>query len=56
MTAGAVLASQLRQAYTGLFLADEDAHDLSVVYINLPATREAAVYDAIFKSIREHLL
>lgn len=27
-----------------------------VVYINLPTTRDAAVYDAIFKSIREHLL
>lgn len=26
------------------------------IYINLPATREIAVYDAIFKSIREHLL
>lgn len=26
------------------------------VYINLPATRDIAVYDAIFKSIREHLL
>lgn len=26
-----------------------------VVYINLPATRDVAVYDAIFKSIREHL-
>src|SRR6266508_697625 len=125
-TAGAVLARQLRQAYKGLFLADEQAHDLSVedlkgklssltgkdqsviqkmastfktlagiadfkqaveppravpleepvespaleqvtprptglafahtIYINLPATREVAVYDAIFKSIREHLL
>jgi hypothetical protein len=125
-TAGAVLARQLRQAYKGLFLADEHANDLSVedlkgklssltgkdqsvvqkmastfktlagvadfkqavetpravpieepvespaleqvtprpaglafahtIYINLPATREVAVYDAIFKSIREHLL
>jgi hypothetical protein len=27
-----------------------------VVYINLPTTRDVAVYDAIFKSIREHLL
>lgn len=27
-----------------------------VVYINLPSTRDVAVYDAIFKSIREHLL
>jgi hypothetical protein len=26
------------------------------IYINLPATRDVAVYDAIFKSIREHLL
>ncbi len=26
------------------------------VYINLPATRDIAIYDAIFKSIREHLL
>ena len=26
------------------------------VYINLPTTRDVAVYDAIFKSIREHLL
>jgi hypothetical protein len=26
------------------------------IYINLPATRDIAVYDAIFKSIREHLL
>ena len=26
------------------------------LYINLPATRDIAVYDAIFKSIREHLL
>jgi uncharacterized protein DUF5343 len=26
------------------------------VFINLPATREVAVYDAIFKGIREHLL
>jgi hypothetical protein len=25
-------------------------------YINLPSTRDIAVYDAIFKSIREHLL
>ncbi len=125
-TAGGVLARQLRQAYRGLFLADENAHELSVedlkgkfatltskdqsvvqkmastfkalaaiadfkqavapsaaaaaeepvespaleqvtprpsslafahtIYINLPATRDVAVYDAIFKSIREHLL
>lgn len=27
-----------------------------VVYINLPTTRDPAVYDAIFKSIRDHLL
>lgn len=27
-----------------------------MIYINLPATRDIAVYDAIFKSIREHLL
>ena len=27
-----------------------------VVYINLPTTRDVAVYDAIFKSIREYLL
>jgi hypothetical protein len=123
---GGVLARQLRQAYRGLFLADENAHELSVedlkgkfatltgkdqsvvqkmastfkalagiadfklaatpavttaaeepvespaleqvtprpsslsfahtIYINLPATRDVAVYDAIFKSIREHLL
>lgn len=123
---GGVLAGQLRQAYRGLFLADENAHELSVedlkgkfatltgkdqsvvqkmastfkalaaiadfkqaaapaavgpaeepvespalervtprpsslafahtIYINLPATRDVAVYDAIFKSIREHLL
>lgn len=26
------------------------------VFINLPATRDVAVYDAIFKSIKEHLL
>lgn len=26
------------------------------IYINLPATRDVAVYDAIFKSLREHLL
>jgi hypothetical protein len=26
------------------------------VYINLPATRDVAVYDAIFKSLREYLL
>jgi hypothetical protein len=26
------------------------------IYVNLPATRDIAVYDAIFKSIREHLL
>jgi len=26
------------------------------IYINLPATRDIAVYDAIFKSIRDHLL
>ena len=26
------------------------------ININLPATRDVAVYDAIFKSIREHLL
>lgn len=26
------------------------------LYINLPATRDIAVYDAIFKSLREHLL
>jgi len=26
------------------------------VYINLPTTRDVAVYDAIFRSIREHLL
>lgn len=121
-----VLARQLRQAYRGLFLADENAQDLSAedlkgkfatltgkdqsvvakmastfkalagladfkkaatpeapppaeepvespaleqvtprpaslafahtIYINLPATRDVAVYDAIFKSIREHLL
>ena len=121
-----VLARQLRQAYRGLFLADDHAHDLSVdalkgklatltgkddavvtkmaatfkalakladfkgipavtpasaeaepvespalqpasprgtglafshtIYINLPATRDVAVYDAIFRSIREHLL
>jgi hypothetical protein len=25
------------------------------IYINLPTTRDAAVYDAIFRSIREHL-
>jgi len=125
-TAGGVLARQLRQAYRGLFLADEHAHDLSIdelkgklatltgkdqsviakmastfkalagiadfkeaappraaapieepvespaleqitprpsslafahtIYINLPATRDVAIYDAIFKSIREHLL
>jgi hypothetical protein len=127
--AGSVLARQMRQAYRGVFLADEQAQDLSVedlkgklstlsgkdqavvqkmattfktlaslanfketpaervdparaaveepvespalekpkvttgglafshtVYINLPATRDVAVYDAIFKSIREHLL
>lgn len=124
--AGGVLARQLRQAYRGLFLADEKAHELSVeelkgklatltgkdasvvqkmastfkalasiadfkqkaapvaarpaeepvespaleqvtprpsslafahtIYINLPATRDVGVYDAIFKSIREHLL
>lgn len=124
--AGAVLAKQLRQAYRGLFLANEQAHTLSVedlkgkfatisgkdasvvqkmastfkslanladfkqapalaaaapieepvespaleqvtprpsalafshtIYINLPATRDVAVYDAIFTSIREHLL
>jgi hypothetical protein len=121
-----VLANQLRQAYKGLFLADDNAQDLSVedlkgklatltgkdesvvkkmastfkalasladfkeqslrtaddhgeepvespaleqvtprpaalsfshtIYINLPATRDIAVFDAIFKSIREHLL
>lgn len=121
-----VLAKQLRQAYRGLFLADENAQDLNAedlkgkfatltgkdqsvvakmastfkalagladfkktagpellkpveepvespaleqvtprpaslafahtIYINLPATRDVAVYDAIFKSIREHLL
>lgn len=121
-----VLARQLRQAYKGLFLADENAQDLNVdavkgklatltgkddavvkkmattfkalagladfkstpvietvepteekvespaleavtpkpsgfafshtIFINLPATRDVAVYDAIFKSIREHLL
>lgn len=124
--AGSVLGKQLRQAYRGLFLADEHAHELSVedlkgklatltgkdqsvvqkmastfktlagianfreqaqqdktapaeepvespaleqmmprpstlafshtIYINLPATRDVTVYDAIFKSIREHLL
>lgn len=124
--ASGVLAKQLRQAYRGLFLADENAHELSAedlkgkfatltgkdesvvkkmastfkalagvadfkqvaapattgpaeepvespaleqvtprpsalafahtIYINLPATRDVAVYDAIFKSIREHLL
>lgn len=124
--AASVLARQLRQAYRGLFLADENAQDLSAeelkgkfatltgkdqavvakmastfkalaaladfkkaaeaapskpaeepvespaleqvtprpaslafahtIYINLPATRDVAVYDAIFKSIREHLL
>ena len=27
-----------------------------VVYINLPTTRDVGVYNAIFKSIREHLL
>jgi hypothetical protein len=124
--AATVLAKQLRQAYRGLFLADENAQDLSAedlkgkfatltgkdesvvkkmastfkalaaladfkkpaepepskpgeepvdspaldqvtprpaslafahtIYINLPATRDVAVYDAIFKSIREHLL
>jgi len=26
------------------------------IYINLPATRDIAVYDAIFKSLRENLL
>ena len=26
------------------------------IYVNLPTTRDSAVYDAIFKSIREHLL
>jgi hypothetical protein len=26
------------------------------IYINLPATRDIAIYDAIFKSLREHLL
>jgi hypothetical protein len=26
------------------------------IYINLPTTRDVAVYDAIFKSLREHLL
>lgn len=121
-----VLAKQLRQAYRGLFLADENAQNLGVdaikgklatltgkdatvvekmastfkalcgladfkeapvtvkeqpfeepvespalemvtpkpsgfafshtIYINLPATRDIAIYDAIFKSIREHLL
>lgn len=126
-SAKAVLAKQLRQAYKGLFMADDSAGDLAVdalkgkfatltgkdatvlqkmastfkalcgladfkaapapavpqaeaeepvqspaleqvtprpaglafshtVYINLPATRDVAVYDAIFKSIREHLL
>jgi hypothetical protein len=126
-SAKSVLAKQLRQAYKGLFMADENANELSVealkgkfatltgkdeavlkkmastfkalsgladfkaspatavaqpepeepvqspaleqvtarpaglafshtVYINLPATRDVAVYDAIFKSIREHLL
>ncbi len=124
--ASTVLAKQLRQAYRGLFLADENAQDLGVddlkgkfatltgkdqsvvakmastfkslagladfkktpmpevsapgeepvespaleqvtprpaslafahtIYINLPATRDVAVYDAIFRSIREHLL
>jgi hypothetical protein len=124
--AATVLARQLRQAYRGLFLADENAQDLSAedlkgkfatltgkdesvvkkmastfkalagladfkkaaepepskpaeepvespaleqltprpaslafahtIYINLPATRDVAVYDAIFRSIREHLL
>ncbi|MBK6921178.1 MAG: DUF5343 domain-containing protein [Deltaproteobacteria bacterium] len=124
--ASAVLARQTRQAYKGLFLADENAQDLSAeeikgklrartgkeqsvvakmastfkalvgtadfkkraasevppaqdkvvespaleeltpkptsiafahtIYINLPASRDIAVYDAIFKSIREHLL
>ncbi len=121
-----VLAKQLRQAYKGVFLSDENAQNLSVedlkgkfatitgkddavvkkmattfkalvgladfkevpvkpltteqeepvespaleqitpkpsglafshtIYINLPATRDVAVYDAIFKSIREHIL
>jgi hypothetical protein len=27
-----------------------------MIYINLPASRDIAVYDAIFKSLREHLL
>ena len=27
-----------------------------VVYINLPATTDVAVYDAIFRSLREHIL
>lgn len=27
-----------------------------VIYINLPTTKDVAVYDAIFRSIREHLL
>jgi len=26
------------------------------IYVNLPTTRDVAVYDAIFKSLREHLL
>ncbi|MDP9024407.1 MAG: DUF5343 domain-containing protein, partial [Candidatus Eremiobacteraeota bacterium] len=26
------------------------------LYINLPATRDVAVYDAIFKALKEHLL
>lgn len=27
-----------------------------VVYLNLPATKDVAVYDAIFKSLKEHIL
>jgi hypothetical protein len=123
-----ILAQQIRTAYQGLYMTDENAHDLSVeavkgklnsltgkdetvvakmattfsalakladfkeslapkkvttpeeeivespalaptpskqlqgiafshvVYINLPATHDVAVYNAIFKSIKEHLL
>ena len=121
-----VLARQIRTAYQGLYLTDENAHDLGVeavkgklstitgkdesvtqkmastfkalcqladfkqelppkvekpeeesvespaleqitprpqglafshvIYINLPTTRDVGVYNAIFKSIREHLL
>lgn len=122
-----VLAQQIRKAYAGLYLTDENAHNLAsdavkgklatitgkdesvakkmaatfkalteladftegapiplakqeeekvdspalekasrqllggvafshVVYINLPATTDVAVYDAIFRSLREHIL